>query len=213
MTAVLEIPTQKIIAHEEDNSFPKLYRMTVEKYHQLIEAGILTKRDKVELIEGRIVEMSPKGVLHAMAMMRINRCMYRLFDDKAIIRTQDPILLSNYSEPEPDLVLAQLPEVRYMLHHPKPEDIYVVIEVADSTLAYDRDKSAPLLAKNGILQFCLLNIRGRELEDYREPSANGYRTKRTYNETESFSFAAFPDVEIKVSDLLPPLPTEETGTA
>ncbi len=209
MEAVLEIPKQAVLTKAEVNGAPKLYEMTVEKYHQLIEAGIFSENDKVELIEGRIVEMSPKGVLHATAMTRINRCMIRCFDEKAVIRIQDPILLNDKSEPEPDLVLAQLPDVRYMLHPPKPEDIYLVMEVSDSTLAYDRKELAPWLAQNGVLQFCLLNIRGRELEDYREPSVDGYRAKRTYSEEESFSLSAFPDILIKVSDLLPPVMSHE----
>jgi Uma2 family endonuclease len=209
MEAVLEIPTQTILTKAASNGSPKLYEMSVEKYHQLIEAGIFSKNDKVELIEGRIVEMSPKGVLHATAMSRITRSMIRHFDEKAVIRIQDPILLNDKSEPEPDLVLAQLPDVRYMLHHPKPEDIYLVMEVSDSTIAYDRKELAPWLAQNGVLQFCLLNIRGRELEDYREPGVDGYRAKRTYSEEESFSLTAFPEIAIKVSDLLPPVLTEE----
>lgn len=204
MEAVLEIPTQKIVTKAEA---PKLYEMSVEKYHQLIEAGIFSKSDKVELIEGKIVQRFPKVALHATAMRRINRCMIRHFDEKAVIRIQDPILLNDKSEPEPDLVLAQLPDVRYMLHHPKPEDIYLVMEVSDSTLAYDRKELAPWLANNGVLQFCLLNIRGRELEDYREPDVDGYRAKRTYSEEESFSLTAFPDISIRVGDLLPPVLT------
>ena len=134
------------------------------------------------------------------------------FANRAVICVQDPILLNDQSEPEPDLVLAQLPEVRYMLHHPKPEDIYVVFEVSDSTLSYDRKEYAPWMARNGVLQLCLLNIRGRELEDYREPAIDGYRTKTTYAETESFSLVAFPEIEIKVSDLLPPVLTNEESS-
>lgn len=215
MTAVLEIPTQTATVRNEayTNGHPKLYEMTVEKYHQLIEAGIFTEHDKVQLIEGRLVEMSAKGVLHATAVSRIVRQFGRRFDDLAVMRVQDPIQLNNKSEPEPDLVLARMPDVRYMLHHPKPEDIYVVLEAADSTLAYDRDELGPWLAQNGVLQFCLLNIRGRELEDYREPSSNGYRTKRTYTETESFSLVAFPDIHIQVSDLLPPKLANEESNA
>ncbi len=209
MQAVLEIPTQTVLTKAEVNGFPKLYEMTVEKYHQLIEAGIFSKSDKVELIEGRIVERFPKVALHATAMRRITRCMFRHFDEKAVIWIQDPILLNDKSEPEPDLVLAQLPDVRYMLHHPKPEDIYLVLEVSDSTIAYDRKELAPWMAQNGVLQFCLLNIRGRELEDYREPGVDGYRAKRTYSEEESFSLTAFPDILIKVSDLLPPVMNHE----
>ncbi len=212
MEAVLEIPMQAVLTKAEFNSTPKLYEMSVEKYHQLIEAGIFSKHDNVELIEGRIVEMSPKGVLHATAMTRIARCIIRKFDEQAVIRIQDPILLNDKSEPEPDLVLAQLPEVRYMLHHPKPEDIYAVLEVSDSTLSYDRKEYAPWMARNGVLQFCLLNIRGRELEDYREPGVDGYRAKRTYSEEESFSLSAFPDISIRISDLLPPVLTNEEGS-
>ena len=212
MTAVLEIPTQAVLTKAEFNSTPKLYEMSVEKYHQLIEAGIFSEHDKVELIEGRIVEMSPKGLRHAAAVRRINKIFNQHFADRAVICVQDPILLNDKSEPEPDLVLAQLPEVRYMLHHPKPEDIYVVFEVSDSTLSYDRKEYAPWMARNGVLQFCLLNIRGRELEDYREPAVDGYRTKTTYAETESFSLVAFPEIEIKVSDLLPPVLTNEESS-
>jgi Uma2 family endonuclease len=209
MEAVLEIPTQTILTKAASNGSPTLYEMSVEKYHQLIEAGIFSKTDKVELIEGRIVEMSPKGVRHTAAMRRINKIFSKLFSEKAVICIQDPILLNDKSEPEPDLVLAQLPDVRYMLHHPKPEDIYLVMEVSDSTIDYDRKELAPWLAHNGVLQFCLLNIRGRELEDYREPGVDGYRAKRTYSEEESFSLTAFPEVVIMVSDLLPPVLTEE----
>ncbi len=212
MEAVLEIPKQAVLTKAEVNGFPKLYEMTVEKYHQLIEAGIFSKSDKVELIEGRVVEMSPKGTRHAAAMRRINKIFSKYFAEKAVICIQDPILLNDKSEPEPDLVLAQLPDIRYMLHHPKPEDIYLVMEVSDSTLAYDRKELAPWLAQNGVLQFCLLNIRGRELEDYREPGVDGYRAKRTYSEEESFSLATFPDISIRVSDLLPPVLTNEEGS-
>lgn len=210
MSAVLEIPTQ---AQEVTaNGYLKPYRMTVEKYHQLVEAGIFSKHDQVQLLKGRLVEMTPKGVRHATTVRRTNRVFNRLFGEQSVISVQDPITLNDDSEPEPDVVLSRLPDVRYMLHHPKPEDIYVVFEAADSTLAYDRDELGPLLAQNGVLQFCLLNIRGRELEDYREPSPNGYRTKRTYSETENFSLAAFPDIQIQVSDLLPPvLATEESN--
>jgi Uma2 family endonuclease len=109
MTAVLELPTQSVPAQIAINGYPKPYRMTVEKYHQLIEVGVFTEHDKVQLIEGRLVEMSPKGVLHAMAVSRINRQFSRRFDDLAVIRIQDPIQLNNKSEPEPDLVLARLP--------------------------------------------------------------------------------------------------------
>jgi len=186
------------------NGIPALRLFTAEEYQRLADIGILDEDERVELIEGRIVQMAPKNVPHAIATKRANRCLTRLLGDQAIVGVQDPILLNNYSEPEPDLVLAAPPDERYLEHHPGPKDIFLVLEVADSSLAYDRSVKGPLFAQNGIIQFCVLNVQGRELEDYRDPGPNGYRSKQTYTEDQSFNLVAFPKISIKVGDLLPP---------
>jgi hypothetical protein len=186
------------------NGLPSLRLFTAEEYQRLAEIGLLDEDERVELIEGRIVQMPPKNVKHTTATRRANRYFTKLLGDRAIICVQDPILLNDFSEPEPDLVLAAPPDERYLEHHPMPKDIFLVLEIADSSLAYDRDVKCPLFAQYGIMQFCLLNVRDRELEDYRDPGPNGYRSKRTYTEDQSFNLVAFPKVLIKIKDLLPP---------
>lgn len=182
--------------------------ISAKEYQRMIELGIFHEDERIELIEGRIVQMSPKNLKHALATTRSNRCFQKISGDRASVRVQDPILLNDFSEPEPDIVLVALPDERYLENHPKPEDIFLVLEIADSSLAYDRDEKGPLFAQNGIIQYCLLNLQSRELEDYREPSSNGYRSKRTYTEEQSFALVAFPKISIKVKDLLPPVETK-----
>lgn len=156
--------------------------------------------------------MSPKNLKHSLATTRSNRCFQKIAGERAFVRVQDPILLNDFSEPEPDIVLVAPPDERYLENHPKPKDIFVVLEIADSSLVYDRDEKGPLFAENGIIQYCLLNLRSRELEDYRDPSSNGYRSKRTYTEDQSFNLVSFPKVSIKVKDLLPPVETKPKRT-
>lgn len=216
MAAVPELPQEKCL--EPQPTGPRngqsLRLFTAREYQQLADLGILGEDERVELIEGRIVRMAPKNIPHAMSTTRTGRVFNRLLGDDVIIRMQDPILLNDFSEPEPDLVLVQLPEGRYLETHPTPGDILFVLEIADSSFVleiadssvnYDREVKGPLYAQTGIRHYCLLNLQDRELEDYREPSPNGYRTKRTYTAEESFTLAAFPKISIKVSDLLPPL--------
>ena len=176
-----------------------------DEYHRMIELGIFHEDERIELIEGRLIEMSPKNLKHPLATTRSNRCFQKKMGNKAFVRIQDPILLNDVSEPEPDLVLVAPPDERYLENHPKPEDIFLVLEIADSSVVYDRDIKGPLFAQNGIAQYCLLNLQTRELEDYREPGPEGYRRKRTYSENESFNLTAFPKVSINVKDLLPPV--------
>jgi len=160
------------------NGSAGLRLFTAEEYQRLAEIGILGEDDRVELIEGRIVQMAAKNLKRAMATKRVNRFFSRKLADSVIVSAQDPILLNNLSEPEPDIVLVKPPDERYIENHPQPEDIFLVLEIADSSLPYDRDVKCPLFARNGIIQFCLLNLQTRELEDYRDPSPNGYRSKK-----------------------------------
>ncbi|MGH9801487.1 MAG: Uma2 family endonuclease, partial [Blastocatellia bacterium] len=124
---------------------------------------------------------------------------------KVIVRTQMPIHLDDMSEPEPDIVVALPDEDYYSDHHPTPPEVLLVMEVSYSSLEFDRARKSPVYAKAGIRQYCLLNLRSRELEDYRQPDKDGYRSKQTYAENENFDLAAFPQTSIKVADLLPPL--------
>lgn len=209
MAAVIEAPNKtKLESGDLHKGLLAARLFSAHEYQQMAESGILSEDERVELIEGRIVQMPPKNIRHATATRRVNRFFNKLLGDRAIILLQDPILLNNYSEPEPDLVLAAPPDEKYLEHHPMPQDILLVLEIADSSLPYDREVKCPLFAQNQIIQFCLLNLQNRELEDYRDPSLSGYRSKTTYTENESFSLVAFPRLSIKVSDLLPPVETK-----
>jgi Uma2 family endonuclease len=169
----------------------------------MLEAGILSEDDRVELIRGEIRNMSPKGIKHSSSNDRANRYFAKLLGERAMIRIQNPIHLDDYSEAEPDVVLAILAEDEYDYHHPTPEEILVVLEVADSSLFFDREEKSLLYAQAGIRQYCILNLRDRELEDYRNPGPSGYRTKQTYTADQSFNLDAFPDVLVEVDALLP----------
>jgi Uma2 family endonuclease len=206
MVAVIEAPDEKQIETKATrNGVPGLRLFTAREYQRLADIGVLGEDERVELIEGRIVRMAPKNVNHAIAASRANRKFNKLTGDQAIVRVQDPILLNDYSEPEPDITLVAPPDERYLDHHPKPKDIFLVLEIAESSLAYDRDEKGPLFARNGIIQFCLLNLQNRELEDYRHPRRDGYRSKQTYSENQSFNLVAFPKITVRVGDLLPPI--------
>jgi Uma2 family endonuclease len=203
MSAVLEIEEK---SDAQLNGGFSLYRLRVEDYEKMIEFGIFNDDDKIELWDGKLVTMSPKGTKHTVSTRKAFRLAGKILGKRAEIISQDPIKLDDFSEPEPDLAIAKIGE--YLSSHPTPKDLYLVMEVADTTVLRDRGK-AKGYARNGIRQYLILNLNTNEIEDYREPAEDGYRFKRTYTEDESFNLVAFPDIVIKVSDLLPPKESSE----
>lgn len=209
MSAVIELEeTISAPQNQTNGSVFSEYRLRVEDYEKMIEYGIFNDDDKIELWEGKLVTMSPKGTRHTNAIRRIDYAIESKLVARAILSLQDPIRLDDYSEPELDVALIQPPITKYDSGHPTPEDIFLVIEVAETTVLRDREK-AKKYAQNGIQQYLILNLNTNEIEDYREPAEDDYRFKRTYTADESFNLVAFPDIEIKVSDLLPPTETNE----
>lgn len=209
MAAVLEVEKTVSVPPNQTNGNPfEEYRLRVEDYEKMIEFGIFNDDDKIELWEGKLINMSPKGTKHRTATTNITDYLYEFLRKRALIQVQDPIRLNDFSEPEPDVALINPPLTKYISNHPTPTDIFLLIEVADTTVLRDRSK-AKGYARNGIQQYLILNLNTDEIEDYREPAEDGYRFKRTYTAEESFNLVAFPDVEIKVADLLPPTETNE----
>lgn len=186
---------------------PARRRFTVAECYQMAEAGILRPDERVELISGEIRVTCPQRPLHAASGSRVGRWFVRHLGDHALVRIKRPIHLNDDSEPGPDLVLAVCEEEEYTEHHPTPSELLLVLEVSDSTLHFDRNEKALLYAQAGIIEYCVLNLKARELEDYREPSPEGYRSKTTYTAAQSFNLAAFPDVAVPVGALLPPVKT------
>lgn len=184
---------------------PTVRRFTVEEVYKMAETGILPEGERTELIEGEIIVMGKQGPQHASSSSRINDYLRDLLGRLAMVRFQLPIRLDDWSEPEPDIAIVLLDEDYYSDHHPTPSETLFVLEVSDSTLQFDRVRKSRIYAKAGIRQFCILNLKDRELEDHRQPDPNGYRSKQIYTEGESFKLAAFPNISINVSDLLPTL--------
>jgi len=199
MATVIENST---VAQAEPGVTALLRRFTVEEYYLMGEAGIFRPEERLELIEGEIHLMSPRGPKHSSSITYASDCFRKYLGRRVIIRTQDAIHLDDYSEPEPDLVLAVPPKRRYIDHHPTPSEILLVLEIAESSLAQDRQKSR-VYAKAGIIQYCLLNLKTEKLEDHRNPGPAGYRSKETYQADQSFNLVAFPDIWIGVAELLP----------
>ncbi|MCY7377204.1 MAG: Uma2 family endonuclease [Pyrinomonadaceae bacterium] len=202
MSAILETREKLPLPQFGDGAFDP-YRLRVEDYEKMIDHGIFGEDEKIELWEGVLVTMSPKGSKHANAVRRIDRIIEKRLGEKIVFSAQDPIRLDDFSEPEPDVALLALPIENYDERHPTPQDIYLVMEIADTSIEKDRRKAFNY-ARNGIRQYLLLNLNTNEIEDYREPSADGYRFKKTHDAKAIFNLVAFPEVEIKVADLLPP---------
>ncbi|HRH42680.1 MAG TPA: Uma2 family endonuclease [Pyrinomonadaceae bacterium] len=194
MSAVLEriVPPTNGVKH---------HLITVSEYDRMIEAGVYTENDRIELLNGEIIELMPKGPKHVYFNEGIAQLFREKFGKNVDVRSQNPIILDNFSEPEPDIVLAKPPRKKYLENHPTPTDIFLIMEISDTTLAYDRDAKAQAYSRNGIEQYLLLNLQNETLEDYREPNADGYGAKRTYRSGDVFNLVAFPEIEIKFDDL------------
>lgn len=204
MSAVIETPTS--VQHLTGNfngQTLKLRQITVEQYDAMIESGVFDENDQVELLNGAIVEKMPKGTKHSAATYRIAKKFFKIFDEKAIVRAQDAIWLDEFSEPEPDIVLAAPKEDDYEDSHPIPDEIFLILEVSDSTLRHDRNTKGAAYAQAGISQYLVLNVQEKTLEDYREPGADGFQSKQTYRAGQTFNLVAFPDILLNVSDFLP----------
>jgi Uma2 family endonuclease len=201
MATLIEVPAEPKV---EQSPIITRRKFTVAEYSLMGETGILHPDERVELLEGEIQKMSPKGPKHSSSTMRADNCFRKHLGDRVMVRVQEPIVISKHSEPEPDVVLAIPNDKDYADHHPTPQEVLLVLEISDTTLAKDRIIKARLYAQAGVIQSCILNVNSRELEDYRDPDQSGYRTKHTYKADESFTLVAFPDIRIAVSDLLPP---------
>lgn len=159
---------------EPINKEPTRRLFTVDEYYRLAEAGILSENDRVELVEGEIIEMVPIGSRHAAHVKRLISLLTSALDDRAIVAAQDPIRLDRFSEPEPDIAVLRSRDDFYASAHPGPGDIYLIIEVADSSLEYDRSTKVPLYARFGVPNVWLLDLQDEQVECYASPEGGEY---------------------------------------
>ena len=178
-------------------------RFTLDEYHQMGRVGILHAEDRVELIEGEILEMTPIGSVHAATVTRIHELFVRRLGERATVRAQNPLLMRpQASELEPDVMLLIRRADFYARAHPEPLDVRLLIEVADSSVRYDRLTKFPLYARAGVAEAWLVDVDQRRVEVHRGPGARGYEEVRAPGRDDHFSPLAFPDVSVTLADLL-----------
>lgn len=173
------------------------HRWTVADFHRMAQAGVLGEDSRVELIEGELVDMAPIGSAHAFALDRLTRALIRALGERYLVRVRNPIRLGNVSEPQPDLVVAL--EQDYAAAHPSAADVLLVVEVADTSLAYDRDVKIPVYARHGVPLCWLVDLAGTRLTVYSDPVGGEYRRTALVTAGESVAFA---DAVIALSSFL-----------
>ncbi|MCC5639186.1 Uma2 family endonuclease [Nostoc sp. CHAB 5844] len=175
-------------------------KWTIDEYHRMIEAGILSDR-KVELLQGEIFEMSPEGEPHAYCSHEAGEYLAKLLAERASIRQAKPITLPNNSEPEPDIAIVQRLGREYREHHPYPENIFWLIEYANSSLEKDLEIKSKIYAQVGILEYWVVNLQKQNLVIFREILDGEYASKQTLT-AGKIQPLAFPDVIVAVEKII-----------
>ncbi|WP_089729712.1 Uma2 family endonuclease [Candidatus Thiosymbion oneisti] len=180
---------------------PQRHLISVREYFRMGETGVLDPEACCELIEGELFDMPPIGPSHSSKVIRLNRLFSRIIGDQAIVSVQNPTVLGDLSAPQPDLALLRWQEDFYEQAHPRPEDILVLVEVADSTLAHDRDRKLPLHARFAIPEVWLVDVVGKALIVHRDPENGSYRTRFQVQDLSHVTIAALPDSELDLRSL------------
>jgi Uma2 family endonuclease len=175
-------------------------RFTVHEYHRMAEAGIFGEDERVELIEGEVVEMNPIGSRHAMCVIRLTRLLVPLAGEDAFVSPQNPVRLGEYEEPQPDLALLRARDYEDSL--PGPEDVLLLIEVSDTTLRRDREVKLPRYARAGIPEGWILDLTGEAIERHNDPSEGGYRRTERARRGETLASEIMPDLILRVDAVL-----------
>jgi Uma2 family endonuclease len=178
------------------------HRFNVRAYYRMAESGVLPPDARVELLNGRIIDMSPIGPAHGGTVKQLSRIFNLLARGRWLVSTQDPVRLDDHSEPEPDVALLKPAPDDYKRRHPQPDEVLLLIEVSDSTLDYDREEKLPAYGRAGIPEVWIVNLNDAALEVYREPHFTGYGSKSVLRAGAAVAPHAFPDALVNVGELL-----------
>jgi Uma2 family endonuclease len=178
-------------------------RFTVDEYYRMAEAGILGPGERVELIEGEIIQVAAIGSRHAGCVKRLIRLLVRGVGDRGLVQAQDPVRLDDVSEPEPDIALLRPRADDYTSAHPGPEDVLLIIEVADTTTAFDREVKGPLYAAAGIREYWLVDLDADRVEVFRDPRGRTYRHVTSHGRGDVLRPAELPELEVPLQRILP----------
>ena len=168
----------------------------------MADAGILSPRDRVELIDGEIMEKAAIGSYHAACVDTLNRLFRETLGRRVIVRVQNPVRLSERSEPEPDIALLRPRADAYRDAHPGPDDVLLIVEVSHSTVEYDRDVKTPMYAEAGIPELWLVNLDEDYIDGLSDPVGAGYGAVRRYARGGRIAPALLPDAALDVSEIL-----------
>ncbi len=176
-------------------------RITVEEYEVMYEAGVFKPDERLELINGEILKVAPMNAPHISYVIRLSRIFTERLTKRAIVSTQLPVVINEESEPEPDLSILRWRSDDYFSGKPSAQDVYAIIEVASTSLVYDRRVKLPLYARAGVPEVWIVKVQERELEVYRSPKGEAYSESRVLKPSDVVSLLAFPDVELALSEV------------
>lgn len=168
----------------------------------MAETGVLRSDARVELLDGKIIDMSPIDPFHGGLVKRLSRLFNLKAKGRWTVSTQDPVRLDDLSEPQPDVMLLKPSPDDYTSHHPQAGDVFLLVEVSDTTMDYERAEKLPAYGRAGIVEVWIVNLHEETIEIYREPHFTGYGSKIMLHTGEEAVFQAFPDVSVKVGELL-----------
>ena len=210
MTTPTKAPARPALT--ETQEIPKSRKFTVDEYYRMAEVGILHPDERVELINGEIILMVPIGPLHAETVEHWSNVLKERVGGPYTVRSQNPVKLGENLEPVPDLAIVLRRASGFFGSHPGPDETLMVIEVSDTTLAYDRGTKVNLYAQANIPETWVMNLVEDCIESFTGPGPEGYSNHTIYRRGDTISPSTLPDVEFAVDDLLPPAP-EEPGKA
>jgi Uma2 family endonuclease len=175
---------------------------TVDEYHRMASAGILREDERLELIDGEIIQMSPIGDRHALCVNRVTTLFIRAFGDRVLVSPQNPVRLSDWTEPQPDIVVFKPRADFYAKKRQRTEDVLLVLEVADSSLSHDLRIKLPRYAAAGFPELWIGDLQHDLLHVYRDPAGEVYKTALMFREGDAVSPFAFADLTFGVGELL-----------
>jgi len=182
---------------------PTRYKWTVDDYHKLVDAGVFTAESRVELIEGELIEMAPVGGQHVSTVNRLNKMLVLAVGNHGVVSVQNPVTLPPYSEPEPDFAIlkpgADMPDAGV----PRSSDVLLLIEVADTTIRYDRSIKLHLYAKQGIVEYWIIDISKKRVEVYLDRTVDGYSTFMELAPGDVAAPRALPMVQLEIAKIFP----------
>jgi Uma2 family endonuclease len=176
-------------------------KFSISDYHRMAETGILAENERIELIAGDIVTMIPVGSQHTSCVKSLKQLFTTMLIDTVVVWVQNPICLGEYSEPEPDIALLKLRPDLYTEHCPIPKDVFLIVEVTEQALDYERDIKLPVYAQTGIGEVWLVNIKDMKVEVYTNPAGQEYDMYRKFCQEHTITSVIFPNLRIPVEKI------------